>query len=112
MYSILCREHNSFCNSLCVVSLVRKETTLQIKKYKTRNYRYCRNGNLCKGTQVSKVIAEAKIDAFAVSLNKSTGFSAMYVTPNLLCFRFFTEGGVTCKWALFPGIDAYFYLDY
>ena len=44
-----------------------------------------RNRNFCKETQVSKIIARAKVDARAVPLKKSTGFSRRSVTPNLQC---------------------------
>ena len=41
-----------------------------------------RNGNFCKGTCFSKVIAEAKVE----QQKKFTGFSCMSVMANLLCF--------------------------
>ena len=43
------------------------------------------NGNFCKGTCVSKVNAETKVDA-RVDKQKFTGFSRMFVMENLLCF--------------------------
>ena len=39
-----------------------------------------RNGNFCKGTSVSKIIAGAKVNARAVPSKKSTGFPCMSVT--------------------------------
>ena len=57
-----------------------------------RIYRLYRNENFCKGTSVRKTIAGAKVDARAVSLKKSTGFSRMPVTASLLCFGCFTAG--------------------
>ena len=64
------------------------------KTYKTkfRNYRLNRNGNFCKGTQVSQIIAGAKVCALAVSLKQSTGFFCMSVTESLLCFGGFAAG--------------------
>ena len=43
-----------------------------------------RNGNFCKGTCVSKVIAETKVDARVDRQKKFTGFSCMSVMANLL----------------------------
>ena len=64
------------------------------KTYKTkfRNYRLNRNGNFCKGAQISQYIAGAKVDARAVSLKKFTGFSCMSITASLLCLGVFLPG--------------------
>ena len=51
-----------------------------------------RNGNLCKGTQISKIIAETKVDAVLNNKKKFTGFSRMSVMANLLCFGCFAAG--------------------
>ena len=51
-----------------------------------RNYRFYRNGNFCKGTQVCNIIAETKVAVCGMLLKKSTGFSRMSVTASLLCF--------------------------
>ena len=40
----------------------------------TRKYRFNKNWNFCKGTQVSKIIATAKINARSMSLKNSTSF--------------------------------------
>ena len=45
-----------------------------------------------KGTCVSKVIAETKIDACVNKQKKFTGFSRMSVMENLLCFECFAVG--------------------
>ena len=44
-----------------------------------------RNGNFCKGTCVSKLIAETKVDARVEQQKRFTGFSRMSVMANLLC---------------------------
>ena len=51
-----------------------------------------RNGNFCKGTCASKVIAETKVDARVDKQKKFTGVSRMSVMANLLCFRCFAAG--------------------
>ena len=51
-----------------------------------------RNGNFCKGTCFSKVIAEIKVDARVDRQKKFTGFSRMSVMANLLCFECFAAG--------------------
>ena len=51
-----------------------------------------RNGNLCKGTCVSKVIAETKVHARVDKQKKFTGFSRMSVMAKLLCFGCFAAG--------------------
>ena len=48
-----------------------------------------RNVNFCKGTSVSKVIAETKIYARVKQQKKFTGCSRMSVMANLLCFGCF-----------------------
>ena len=42
-----------------------------------------RNGNFCKGTEIWKIIARAKV---AMLIKKSTGFCRMSVTARLLRF--------------------------
>ena len=49
-----------------------------------------RNGNFCKVTWVSKIIAETKVDVRVEQEKKFTGFSHMSVMANLLCFGCFT----------------------
>ena len=51
-----------------------------------------RNGNFCKGTCFSKVIAETKVGARVEQQKKFTGFSRISVMANLLCFGCFTAG--------------------
>ena len=51
-----------------------------------------RNGNFCKGTWVSEVIAETKVDACVERWKKFTGFSRMSVMADLLCFGCFAAG--------------------
>ena len=51
-----------------------------------------RNGNFCKGTCVSKAIAETKVDARVDKQKKFTGFSRMSAMTNLLCFGCFAAG--------------------
>ena len=51
-----------------------------------------RNGNFCKGTCVSKVIAEIKVDARVEQQKKFTSFSRMSVMASLLCFGCFAAG--------------------
>ena len=51
-----------------------------------------RHGNFCKGTWVSKVITETKVDARVEQQKKLTGFSRMSVMANLLCFGCFAAG--------------------
>ena len=51
-----------------------------------------RNGNFCKGTGVSKVIAETKVAARVEQQKKFTGFSRMSVKANLLRFGCFAAG--------------------
>ena len=58
----------------------------------TRNYRSYRNGNFCKETQFSKIIAGKKVDARAKQQKKTDGFSHMSVMANLLCFGCFAAG--------------------
>ena len=45
---------------------------------------YILPGNFCEGTWILKIIARAKVDARAVLLKKSTGFSSMSLTASLL----------------------------
>ena len=51
-----------------------------------------RNRSFCKGTCVSKVIAEIKVNASVDKQKKFTGFSCMSVMANLLCFGCFAAG--------------------
>ena len=51
-----------------------------------------RNGNVCKGTCVNKVIAETKVDARVDKQKKFTSFSRMSLMANLLCFGCFAAG--------------------
>ena len=51
-----------------------------------------RNGNFRKGTCVSRLIAETKVDARVEQQKKFTGFSRMSVMANLLCFECFAAG--------------------
>ena len=51
-----------------------------------------RNGNVCEGTRVWKIIAETKVGARVGQWKKLTGFSRMSVMANLLCFGCFTAG--------------------
>ena len=51
-----------------------------------------RNGNLCKRTCVSKVIAETKVDARAEQQKQFTDFSRMSVMANLLSFGCLAAG--------------------
>ena len=67
-----------------------------------------RNGNFCKGTRVSKIIVETKVDASVEQQKKFTGFSHMSVMANLLRFGCFAAGQLV-KEALFPTVDLYFY---
>ena len=56
-----------------------------------------RNGNFCKGTWVSKIVAEAKVDARVVQRKKSTSFCSMSVMENLLHFGCFALW-ISYKW--------------
>ena len=62
------------------------------KLHVARNYKLQRNGNFCKGTQVSKIIPEVKADARVVQQEKFTCFCRMSVMANLLCFGCFAAG--------------------
>ena len=57
-----------------------------------RNCRLNRNGNFCKGNQVGKIIAVAKVDARVSPLKESTVFSRNVCNRNLLCFGCFAAG--------------------
>ena len=70
-------------------AMLMKKTTPRLGYVFARNYSSYSNGNFCKGTYVRKIIVEAKVDARAVLLKKSTGFSCMSVTASLLCFGCF-----------------------
>ena len=59
-----------------------------------------KNENFCKGTCVSKVIAETKVDARVDKQKKFTGFSRMFVMANLLCFGCFAGGPVNGRFFL------------
>ena len=65
--------------------------------YKLRNYRFYRNGNFSKGTEASKIIAGAKVEAQVVQYKRSAGFSRVSVMAIIaiaisLCFgRFAAE---------------------
>ena len=74
----------------------------------SRSCRLNRNGGFCKGTQVSKIIAGAKVDARAVSLKKSTGFSRVFVTASLLRFGCFAAGQ-RVSGCFFADKDVFFY---
>ena len=52
----------------------------------SRNYRSQRNENLCKETWVSKIIAEANVDACVMQQKRNAGFYSMSVMAYLLCF--------------------------
>ena len=51
-----------------------------------------KNGNFCRGTWVSKIIEETKVDARVEQEKKFTGFSRMSVMAILLCFGCFAAG--------------------
>ena len=65
---------------------------LKASTYDQRIIDMNRNGNFCKATRVSKVIAKNKVDARVDKQKKSTGFSRMSVMANLLCFGCFAAG--------------------
>ena len=67
-----------------------------------------RNGNFCKGTQVSKIIAEAKVDARVEQQKNFTGIF-LHVCNGKFAVFWVLCCGVTCKRVLFPTIDIYFY---
>ena len=67
-----------------------------------------RNGNFCKGTRVSKVIAETKDDAHVGQQKKFTGFFS-YVCNGKFAVIWVLCCGITCKWVLYPTIDLYLY---
>ena len=73
----------------------------------SRNYRLNRNENFCKETQVSNIIAVAKVGVHALLEKKSTGFSCMSVTAFLLCFGCFAAGQHV-DGGFFPNIDVFF----
>ena len=66
-----------------------------------------RNGNFCKGTCVSKVIAETKVDARVDKQKKFTGYSR--VCNGKFAVFWVLYCGITGKQALFPLIDLYLY---
>ena len=57
--------------------------------YSSRNYRLNRTGNICKETEVGKIILGAKADARVVQQKEFIGFSYMSVMANLLRFGCF-----------------------
>ena len=74
-----------------------------------RKYRLYWNGNCCKGgTEISKIIAGAEVEARAVSLRKPTGFSRASVTASLLCFGCFAVGQHV-NGCFFASVDVFFY---
>ena len=64
------------------------QTTSIVYFAHSRNWRLNRNRNFCKGTQVSKIISGAKVDARATGLKKYIGCSRMSVTA-ICCFGCF-----------------------
>ena len=85
-----------------------ESTTLKTRTRRSRNYRLNRNGNFCKGTQVSKIIAGKYFDARAVLLKKSTRFSCMSAIASLLCFGCLAPGQ-NVNGCFFANIDVFFY---
>ena len=67
-----------------------------------------RNGNFCKGTCFSKIIAETKVDA-RVEQQKKVHRSFPYVSNGKFAVFWVLCCGITGKRALFPSIDLYFY---
>ena len=66
-----------------------------------------RNGNFCKGTYISKVIAKTKVDSRVDKQKKFTFF--LYVCNGKFAVFWVLCCGIICKGALFHTIDLYFY---
>ena len=78
-----------------------KDNSINSKRLNQWIINMSRNENFCKGTRVSKVIAETKVDARVEQWKKFTGLA------NLLWFGKFAVFwvlwcGITCKRVLFP----------
>ena len=65
-----------------------------------------RNGNFCKGTLVSKIVAEAKVDTRVENSKVHWFFS--YVCNGKFAVLLVLWIGITARWVLFPSIDVCF----
>ena len=75
----------------------------------SRNYSFYRNGNLCKGTSVSKIISGAKLHACAGAINLVHWFFLYVGHLKFAAFWCFTAGqGV--KGCVFSNIDVLFFI--
>ena len=76
---------------MCVYVSRLTTTTIAILS-KARNFRFYKNGNLCKGTFVGVIIGGSEVDARVEQQKRPAGFYRMSVMVNLLCFGCFAAG--------------------